>query len=193
MKRYNAIAKFGAELTKWLKFNYSLRYVRQDLGRPTNFGGGLYERIGRRLGLIFRFMMKTAIILMVMPIRPAMSLALGGERDVQTDKVYHQASLVFEPVKNWITNVEFNYSTNSIDTRETGLPYYNHDVSGNIVDTQGTSSLYQDYKKESYMNWNIYSTYSLAINDDHNFKVMGGFQSEEMRRSFLVPKDMVCR
>lgn len=119
---------------------------------------------------------------------PAMSLALGGERDVQTDKVYHQASLVFEPVKNWITNVEFNYSTNSIDTRETGLPYYNHDVSGNIVDTQGTSSLYQDYKKESYMNWNIYSTYSLAINDDHNFKVMGGFQSEEMRQKFFSAK-----
>ena len=47
LKRYNATAKFGAELTKWLKFNYSLRYVRQDLGRPTNFGGGLYERIGR--------------------------------------------------------------------------------------------------------------------------------------------------
>lgn len=43
------------------------------------------------------------------------------------------------------------------------------------------------------MNWNIYSTYSLAINDDHNFKVMGGFQSEEMRQKFLVPKDMVCR
>ena len=59
-------------------------------------------------------MMKTAIILMVMPIRRR-CLAVGGERDVQTDKVYHQASLVFEPVKNWITNVEFNYSTNSID------------------------------------------------------------------------------
>lgn len=69
LKRYNATAKFGAELTKWLKFNYSLRYVRQDLGRPTNFGGGLYEELAVRLGLIFRFMMKTAIILMVMPIR----------------------------------------------------------------------------------------------------------------------------
>ena len=38
------------------------------------------------------------------------------------------------------------------------------------------------------MNWNIYSTYSLAINDDHNFKVMGGFQSEEMRQKFFSAK-----
>ena len=118
-KRYNATAKFGAELTKWLKFNYSLRYVRQDLGRPTNFGVVCMEEsvVGRpnlpvydESGYYFNGNADT----------PAMSLALGGERDVQTDKVYHQASLVFEPVKNWITNVEFNYSTNSIDTRETG-------------------------------------------------------------------------
>ena len=188
MKRYNATAKFGAELTKWLKFNYSLRYVRQDLGRPTNFGGGLYERIGRQTWPNLPVYDENGYYFNGNADTPAMSLALGGERDVQTDKVYHQASLVFEPVKNWITNVEFNYSTNSIDTRETGLPYYNHDVSGNIVDTQGTSSLYQDYKKESYMNWNIYSTYSLAINDDHNFKVMGGFQSEEMRQKFFSAK-----
>lgn len=188
LKRYNATAKFGAELTKWLKFNYSLRYVRQDLGRPTNFGGGLYERIGRQTWPNLPVYDENGYYFNGNADTPAMSLALGGERDVQTDKVYHQASLVFEPVKNWITNVEFNYSTNSIDTRETGLPYYNHDVSGNIVDTQGTSSLYQDYKKESYMNWNIYSTYSLAINDDHNFKVMGGFQSEEMRQKFFSAK-----
>ena len=122
LKRYNATAKFGAELTKWLKFNYSLRYVRQDLGRPTNFGGGLYERIGRQTWPNLPVYDENGYYFNGNADTPAMSLALGGERDVQTDKVYHQASLVFEPVKNWITNVEFNYSTNSIDTRETGLP-----------------------------------------------------------------------
>ena len=43
-------------------------------------------------------------------------------------------------------------------------------------------------RRESYMNWNIYSTYSLAINDDHNFKGNGWFSVEEMRQKFLVPK-----
>lgn len=188
MKRYNATAKFNAELTNWLKFKYSLRYVRQDLGRPSAFGGGLYERIGRQTwpnlpvydenGYYFNSNAET----------PAMQLALAGERNVQTDKTYHQAAFTIEPIKNWITNVEFNYSINNIDTRETGLPYYNHDVAGNIVDTQGTSSLYQDYKKENYMNWNIYSNYSFTLSDVHNFKIMGGFQAEEMRQKFFSAK-----
>ena len=68
------------------------------------------------------------------------------------------------------------------------LPYYNHDVAGNIIDTKGTSSLYQDYKKENYTNWNIYSTYSFSLQDVHNFKVLGGFQSEEMRQKFFKVK-----
>lgn len=188
LKRFNATAKFGAEITQWLRFNYSLRYVRQDLERPTKFGGSLYEKLGRQTwpnlpvydenGYYFNSNAET----------PVMQLALGGDRNVQTDKSYHQASLVFEPIKNWITNVEFNYSLNNLDTREVSLPVYNHKVDGTIDDTNGDTSLYQDYKKETYMNWNIYSTYSFSIDDVHNIKVMGGFQSEEMRQKFFSAK-----
>ena len=188
MKRYNATVKYNTNLTDWMKFNYSLRYVRQDLGRPTNFGGGLYERIGRQTWPNLPVYDENGYYFNSNADTPAMSLALGGERDVQTDKTYHQTSLVLEPVKNWVTNVEFNYSINSVDTREVSLPYYNHDVAGNIVNTNGTSSLYQDYKKENYMNWNIYSTYSFSLNDIHNFKAMGGFQSEEMHQKFFKAK-----
>ena len=188
LKRYNASAKFSSELTNWLKFNYSLRYVRQDLGRPTNFGGGLYDRIGRQTWPNLPVYDENGYYFNSNADTPAMSLALGGERNAQTDKTYHQTSLVFEPIKNWVTNVEFNYSINSVDTREVSLPYYNHDVSGNIVNTNGTSSLYQDYTKENYTNWNIYSTYSFSLNDVHNFKVMGGLQSEEMRQKFFSAK-----
>ena len=188
LARYNAAAKFSAELTSWLRFNYSLRYVRQDLSRPTNFGGGLYERIGRQTWPNLPVYDDNGYYHNSNADTPAMSLSEGGVRDVQTDKTYHQASLVFEPVKSWITNVEYNYSINSVDTRETSLPYYNHDVNGNTVNTQGTSSLYEDFTKENYMNWNIYSTYSTSLNSAHNFKVMGGFQSEEMRQKFFSAK-----
>lgn len=190
LQRFNATAKFGAELTKWMKFNYSLRYVRQDLARPTAFTGGLYENIGRQTWPNLPVYDENGYYHNGNGGGPAMSLALGGDRNVQTDKSYHQAALIFEPIKNWITNVEFNYSINSVDTREVSLPCYNHDVAGNvIVDTNaGTTSLYQDYTKESYMNWNIYSTYSLSLDDVHNFKVLGGFQSEEMRQKFFRAK-----
>lgn len=185
LKRFNASGKFGAEITSWLNFNYGFRYVRQDLQRPTNFGNGLYEKIGRQTWPNLPVYDENGYYFNSNADTPVMQLAEGGTRDVQTDKTYQQASLVFEPIKNWVTNVEFNYSLNNVDTRQTSLAYYNHDVAGNIVDTNGDSSLYQDYTKETYMNWNIYSTYSFTVGDDHNIKVMAGFQSEEMRQKFF--------
>lgn len=188
LRRYNAAAKFNATLTDWLKFDYSLRYTRQDIDRPTWFNGGFYEQFGRQTWPNLPAYDENGYYYNGNAGTPAAWLALGGKNYRQMDKIYHQAGLIFEPIKNWITNVEFNYSINSIDTRETALPCYNHDVKGNIVDTHRVSSLYQDYTKGSYMNWNIYSTYSFTLNDVHNIKVLGGFQSEEMRQKFFRAK-----
>ena len=187
LKRFNASAKFSAQLTNWLKFNYSIRYIRQDLERPTAFSDGIYESIGRQTWPNVAVYDENGYYFSEGS-GSVMSMALGGDRNVQTDKLYQQASFAIEPIKNWVTNVEFNYSLNNVDTHEVSLPYYNRDVAGNIVNTNGTSSLYQDYKKETYMNWNIYSTYSFTINDAHNMKVMAGFQSEEMKQKFFKAK-----
>lgn len=188
MKRYNVTAKMNAELTSWLDFNYSMRFTRTDNWRPTNFGGGFYERLGRQTWPNLPVYDENGYYHNSNAQTPAMDLALGGERNVQTDRLYHQGAFIIEPIKNWLTHLEFNYSTTTVDVRETGLPYYNHDVAGNLIDTKGTSSLYQDHKKDNYLNLNIYSEYSHTFNDVHNFKIMAGFQAEEMRQSFFRAK-----
>lgn len=55
--------------------------------------------------------------------------------------------------------------------KETSIPTYNHDVEGNLIDTHGTSYLYQDQTKENYLNLNIYSEYSQSFNNAHNAKL----------------------
>ena len=184
LKRYNAMAKIDAKLTNWLVFNYSMRFTRSNNYRPTNFDNSLYDRIGRQTwpnlpvydpnGYYFDSNAET----------PAMRLALGGERNVETDRLYHQAAFIFEPIKNWITHLEFNYSTVNADVNEVSLPCYNHDVEGNVINTNGTSSLYTDAEKDNYLNLNVFSEYSHAIKDIHHFKIMLGFQAEEMKTSF---------
>ena len=104
-------------------------------------------------------------------------------RTVQRDQLYQQAGVVIEPIKNWVTHVEFNYSTDNAERRSTFLPYYNHKVDGSVDDTQGDSRLEQSLAKNNYMNWNIYTDYSWTMKENHNFKVMLGFQSEEMRQT----------
>ena len=188
LERFNATGKISLDVTSWLKLNYSTRFVRADLERPTQFGGGMYEKLGRQTWPNIPVYDERGYFFNAFAEAPAAMLALGGNREVQTDQLYQQAALVIEPIKNWVTNVEFNYSIDKDEVREVSLPVYNHDQNGEIINTNGTNSLFQSTMTNNYMNWNIYSSYAFDINKDHNFKVLVGFQSEEMRQKYFDAK-----
>ena len=185
MKRYNVTAKVNTEIAPWLKFNFSTRFTRNNTYRPRAFNSGFYDYFGRMSwpnlpvydpnGYYFDNGVEGS---------PIMELAEGGTRDAVTDRHYYQAAFILEPIKNWITHVEFNYSIKNGKVKETKLPTYNHDVEGNIVDNHESSYLYQDYLQENYWNLNVYSEYSHSFADSHNLKVMAGFQAEDMRQDF---------
>ena len=185
LKRYNATAKINAELASWVNFSYGLRFARTDNYRPTRFNGGLYEKIGRQTWPNLPVYDENGFYHNGNAETPAMQLALGGKRNVQSDNVAHQAAFIIEPVKNWLTHVEFNYNTYTSNAKETTLPYYNHDVAGNLLTGTSSSNLYQDNRKENHLNLNIFSEYTHSFNDVHNLKVMGGFQADEMKQSFF--------
>ncbi|NDV84383.1 TonB-dependent receptor [Bacteroides sp. 51] len=184
LDRYNLTGKMNATITDWLKFNYNIRFTRSKNYRPTYFGDSFYDNFGRSTWPN-------------LPVKdpngyyygngndggnPAMAMALGGKRSSVTDRHYYQGALILEPIKNWVTHVELNYSIMNYDLKETSLPRYDHNVEGNLIDTQKNSYLYQEQKKENYMNLNIYSEYNHSFLDAHNVKVMAGFQSEEMKQ-----------
>jgi hypothetical protein len=193
LKRYNATAKINAKLSSWADFSYNLRFTRTDNYRPTRFNGGLYEKIGRQTWPNLPVYDENGYYHNGNAETPAMQLALGGKRNVQSDNVAHQATFIFEPIKNWLTHVEFNYNTYTSNVKETTLPYYNHDVAGNLLTGTSSSNLYQDQKKENHLNLNIFSEYTHTFNDVHNMKVMGGFQADEMKQTlFSAQENTVC-
>jgi TonB-linked SusC/RagA family outer membrane protein len=162
-----------------------MRFARTDNWRPRVFGGGLYEKVGRQTWPNLPVYDENGFYHNGNADVPTIGLEMGGNRDTQTDRLTQQGVFVFEPIKNWVTNIEFNYSTTAVGMREVSLPYYNHDVAGNIINTKGTSSLLQEQTKDSFYTLNIYSDYSHSLNDIHNFKVMAGFQAEEMNHSWF--------
>jgi len=184
LHRYNVTAKINADLTQWLKFNYSTRFTRNDVWRPTSFNSSFYDQLGRATWPNMPVKDPNGYYTNNGWTNPVQNLVEGGKRNAQTDRLYQQASLVIEPIKNWITHVEFNYSIMNSSVKETSIPTYNHDVEGNLIDTHGTSYLYQDQTKENYLNLNIYSEYSQSFNNAHNAKVMLGFQTEDMKQEF---------
>lgn len=182
LKRYNTTAKINAELAPWIHFNYGLRFVRSDNYRPTSFNGNFYEKIGRQTWSNLPVYDENGYYHNSNADTPAMQLALGGKRNVQSDNVSHQAAFIFEPVKNWLTHFEFNYNTSTSNVNETALPYYNHNVAGNVLTGTGSSSLYQQNTNDNRLNMNIFSEYTQTFNKVHNIKVMGGFQADEMKQ-----------
>lgn len=184
LHRYNTTAKINANLTDWMKFNYSMRFTRNDVWRPTCFTSSFYDQMGRATWPNMPVKDPNGYYTNNGWTNPVQNLVEGGDRNAQTDRFYQQVSLVIEPIKNWITHVEFNYSIMNGSIKEVSFPTYNHDVEGNVINTHGNSYLYQEQTKESYLNLNVYSEYSHTFNEAHNAKIMLGFQTEDLSQEF---------
>lgn len=185
LKRYNLTGKINATLTDWLKFSYSNRFTRNDVWRPRAFSGGFYDNFGRTNWPNIPIRTPDGFIYHDFP----RSLEEGGTRDLQTDVQYHQGSFIIEPVKNWITNVQLNYRIRNEGLKESVLTDYNHDPRGNEVITNINTSLLESELRENYLNLNVFTEYSRSFASAHNFKILAGFQSEEMKQhSFSVRK-----
>lgn len=184
VERYSATAKLNTTLTDWLKFNFTTRFIRKENERPTALNSWFYECFDRNTWPNLPVYDPNGYFTNNGATNTAMVLDGGGNRNTTSDQHFYQTSLLIEPIKGWVTNIDFNYSILDRKVKETSLPTYNHDVDGNEINTNDTSSLYQENQKEDYWNLNIYSTYEHSFHDAHNLKVMAGLQIEEMKQDF---------
>lgn len=180
-KRYAGTGKINAPLNDWAKLGYNVRFTREDYIRPAAMTNSLYSDLARQ-GWPTLPLYDPNGYLYSSP-SPALALATGGDDKTQTDNAYQQASLLLEPLKNWITHIDFNYRIKNANRHWDSKQTYNHDVNGNPYVYNSSSNVHEDYLKENYANWNIYSEYSFSLQNSHNFKVMGGFQSEQLKQT----------
>lgn len=182
MNRYAITAKIKSQLKPWLDMQYTMRFTRNDYKRPSAMTSSLYWDLARQGWPVLPLYDPNGHLFSAPS--PALGLAQGGTDKIQTDNTYHQLSLVMQPVKNWITHVELNYHIKSANRHWDTHPLYNHDVNGNPYIYDKSSNVHEDYDKENYYNINIYSEYSWKIKN-HNFKLMGGFQAEELNKKLF--------
>jgi TonB-linked SusC/RagA family outer membrane protein len=186
--RYTGTAKINAQLVKWARMSYNMRWSRTDYQRPTymaknQFANDLYTNMARQgwptLPLYDRFGN-----LYSSP-SPALGLATGGKDTTERDILSHQIGFILEPIKNWLTHIDFNYKTD-YTTRHTDLQYtYNHNVEGEPVIYNTNSYVTEQETRDNYLNLQLYSEYSWSLKKAHNFHVMAGFQTEQLKRLFF--------
>ena len=112
---------------------------------------------------------------------PVYGLQEGGSDKTQTDQNYYQLNMIFKPLKGWDIHAEFNYSTISKMRHWDSHMIYNHKVNGEPYVYNNGSNVHEDYHKQNFLNWNIYSNYDFTVAEKNNFHVMLGFQSENLK------------
>ncbi|SKB71883.1 TonB-linked outer membrane protein, SusC/RagA family [Salegentibacter holothuriorum] len=200
LDEYDFTGKLSTEISKHVKFNYSTRFSRNNYNKSTQQGGLFYHNIARRWPTV--------------PVRDPngyftdssgeiIQLEDGGRTDNLTDRLFMQGQLTITPIEGWNIYAIGNYKITNMNNHVDVLPAYGYDVAGNPYpvsvgwNSPGYSSVYEYNRKEDYFSTNIYSDYVFDINQEHNFKVMAGFNSEITKyrtigasRSGLITPDL---
>ena len=180
-KRYNGTAKINAQLASWITMSYSMRFTRTDFKRPSALTNSLYSDMARQGWPVLPLYDRNGYY--YSSPSPALGLATGGSDNTQQDTQYHQLGFNIEPIKNWITHIDFNYRIMNANRHWDSQQTYNHDVAGNAVIYNTSSNVHEDLKKENYLNFQAYTEYSMTLAEKHNFHIMGGFQTEQLKQT----------
>lgn len=178
--RYTLTAKINTTLSRYAKFNYTTRYIREDFEKATHQNDLFYHNIARRWPTVPA---KDPNGQWTDPSEIA-QLREGGRTNDQTDWLYNQVQLVINPLKNWNIIADGNFRTQNYNYHTDVLPAYSYDVAGNPYElavgynSAGYTRVYEYNRKENFFSTNIYSDYTFRIKNNHQFKVLGGFNSE---------------
>lgn len=181
LKRYTVTGKFNVELTNWMSFGFSHRWIRNDYDRPSKLTDGLYDNLGRQGWPVIPIYDPNGNMFDCPS--PINGLANGGTDRTQTDRNYTQLNLIFRPLQGWDIHADFNYSVYSNMRHWDTQKLYGYDVNGNPFETSAGSHVHEEYTRNNFLNLNVYSNYDWTIRDKHNFHVMLGFQTENLKQT----------
>lgn len=180
LQRYSLSTKINAKLNDKLDFMSNTRFIRQDYDQPTHMNDLYYHNIARRWPTVpvyddNGFFSEQSEI---------SQLRNGGRYKEQKDFLYQQLQLQYRPLDKWNITANANYRIESQNNHSETLRAYAYDVSGQPYGvpvgwgTAGHSEVSEFNQKDEYFSTNLFTDYSFDINDDHQFKVLVGFNSE---------------
>lgn len=181
--RYTITGKVNSTISKFVKFNYNSKFIREDYTEATHQTDLFFHNIARRWPTVPA---KDPNGFWSDPSEIA-QLEQGGRTIDQTDYNYQQGQLIITPIKGWNIFAEGNVRITNNNYHQDYLPAYSNDVAGNPFAipvgsmSAGYSSVYEYNRKDNFFTSNIYSDYEFKLNSGHNFKVMAGFNSELMK------------
>ena len=181
--RYTITSKVDAQITNWAKLTYNMRFARTDYNQPTMLDDLYYHNMCRYWPIIPIYDPNGHFV--VTGSNPG-DLVNGGDTREQTDVNSHQLSLQLTPLNGLVINAEFNYSITNYNQHVDWQTTYGYDVNNVPYVFNNPNNAVKEYaRKTNYFNPNIYADYSFTLANDHHFKVMAGYQSEELHQRWI--------
>lgn len=180
-KRFSLNAKLGAEVTKYIRMNYTSRWVRNDYDKSYYQNGLFFHNLARRwpTNPVYdpngHYMVGSEII----------QLEEGGRDNKSTDYLTQQLQLVIEPVKNWTITAEGNIRTENMGRRYSILPVFNYNEANEPIAMKydeshgpGVTEHQAEKSRRNYYTMNFFTDYFYQTESGHYIKGMLGFNAE---------------
>ena len=195
LQRYTLNGKINVQVADWIRFGYSSRWYRGHYDAPSFVNDAssneLYHNIARYWPIIPTHDPNGN------PVVESFIDAMenGGRYDTLEDKLDHQFTFVLTPITGLTVNAEFNYRSIHYNESQVLQQCYGWDCDGVAYNNNpngfpygggGTGSRITEYsRRANYFNPNVYGTYSFNVNEDNEFKIMAGFQSEWYKQKWF--------
>lgn len=192
--RYVINGKINVALTNWMRFGYSGRWTRNSYNAPSAIAGEngtnvVYHNVMRYWPVIPTkdpngYYVRESYI---------EALENGGRYLTDNDQMDHQFSFNLNPLPGLTVNAEFNYRSTHYNEKTYFLQTYMWDVEGNPIANNpddwpmGGQGSYvgNSNTRANYFNPNIYADYARTFAENHNFKIMAGYQSEWYHQDYF--------
>lgn len=195
-KRFNVSSRISSDITKWLTVEMNSRFIRQTIEMPT------YLKLN---GDTFFF--GATRVLPTAPLydnnghytRNSMlaQITSGGRSQTTNDTYFTQGSAILRPVKGLTIQGDLAFRTESNQNRYNIARIYLYDKQNNPVPEPwqgggetpaGYSAAYTEATQTSLLTTAVHADYNYSINDQHNFKLMVGMNSEKYFNNYLSAK-----
>lgn len=179
-QRYSFANKINVKIHDRIDLMSNTRFVREDYEKASHMNDLYYHNIARRWPTVptrddnGQFTDASELA----------QLTEGGRTKAVKDLLYQQLQLQARPLDNWNITANVNYRITNSNGHNEILKAYSYDVDNNPYplavgyNAAGFTSVSESNRKDEYFSTNIFTDYSLRLNDDHNFKFLVGFNSE---------------
>ncbi len=181
LQRINVFGKIDAHPNRYLDISYSSRLIKEDYHEPTVLCDDILWYFGQYLWPVSPLYDPNGILFNDVVLR----FTRGGQRTISNTSSIHQFNVTLKPATGWriVGDANYRYRSyfNTIVDREVWQTCTDGVSRGSVWD-DGTG-VRNDDGRNQYLNLNLYTDYEKQFNN-HYFKVIAGFQSEQYKVNF---------